>query len=115
MPTRPLHACRQPGCAALVVSGRCALHGGADRPWGRPSLAAPLRKRGLAERLMRARVLAEEPTCYLCAGWARADDVVDHVQPLAAGGTDARDNLHRCCRRCHAGKTARESRAAQRD
>lgn len=114
MPTRPLHACRAPGCAALVVSGWCERHGGQERPWTRPSVAAPLRTRGPRWRAIRAQVLSEEPKCYLCGAWAHDDDIVDHVRALAQGGTDERDNLHRCCRPCHTKKTARESLSARR-
>jgi hypothetical protein len=44
-------------------------------------------------------------TCRYC----RATDApltVDHVTPVALGGTDAPDNLVACCRDCNAGKSS---------
>lgn len=63
---------------------------------------------------IRQRVLAEEGYCYRCNGIGRADDIIDHVRPLSDGGTDDRGNLHRCCRRCSAQKTAQEAVRARR-
>jgi len=63
---------------------------------------------------LRLAVLSEEPRCYLCGDFAHADDVVDHVVPLAAAGTDDRSNLRRCCRTCHGQKTSREATASHR-
>jgi 5-methylcytosine-specific restriction protein A len=58
---------------------------------------------------IRHAILAEESTCAYCARPGQPDDIIDHIRPLAEGGTDARENLRRCCRRCHARKTGRES------
>jgi len=116
MPTRPLRACRQPGCPALVAHGACPQHGGTglpERPWARPSASSAFRLRGARWRALRLTVLASEVQCYLCGAWAHDDDIVDHVVPLAAGGTDDRDNLRRCCRTCHARKTAHEAARAR--
>ncbi|MBK9497083.1 MAG: HNH endonuclease [Xanthomonadales bacterium] len=65
--------------------------------------------RGDAWMVIRRRVLAEEPNCYICGGAGRSDDVIDHVVGLAEHGTDDRSNLHRCCRQCSVKKTSRES------
>lgn len=62
---------------------------------------------------LRLRVLSEEARCYLCDDFARDDDIVDHVVPIATGGSDERANLHRCCRPCHRLKTSRESANAR--
>ena len=51
---------------------------------------------------MRRRVLAEEPTCRSCG--APATDV-DHIIPLANGGTSDRSNLQALCGPCHWSKT----------
>lgn len=63
--------------------------------------------------VIRRRVLAEEPCCYLCGRAGQANDVIDHVRELADGGTDERGNLRRCCRPCHVAKIARESMRAR--
>jgi 5-methylcytosine-specific restriction protein A len=62
---------------------------------------------------LRTQVLAEEFKCYLCPGGGTPDDLVDHVVPLSAGGTDDRSNLRRICRACHNRKTAAESARAR--
>jgi hypothetical protein len=47
-------------------------------------------------------VLAEEPTCRLCT---TPSAIVDHVVPLAKGGSTERDNLQALCESCHREKT----------
>jgi 5-methylcytosine-specific restriction protein A len=69
--------------------------------------------RGRKWMALRLAVLSDEPRCYICGDFAHGDDIVDHVVPLAAGGTDDRSNLHRCCRSCHDQKTSRESTASR--
>lgn len=110
-PRRLLRACTFPGCPELVTAGRCLRHGqpGAPASWSTASRAAPLRLRGRKWMRLRLAVLSDEPTCYLCGTYAHPDDIVDHVVPLAAGGTDDRENLHRCCRTCHTAKIGREA------
>ncbi|MFG2640341.1 HNH endonuclease [Streptomyces sp. NPDC048370] len=49
------------------------------------------------------------PWCDWCMGDFPAADVdVDHVQPLALGGTDTDGNVQVLCRGCHQLKTATE-------
>ena len=57
---------------------------------------------------IRSVVLREEPFCRLClaAGKRTASEHVDHVRPLRAGGTHARDNLRALCAICHGRRTA---------
>jgi 5-methylcytosine-specific restriction endonuclease McrA len=43
-------------------------------------------------------------TCALCGGYA---DTVDHVRPLALGGTDVPSNLRPLCRSCNCSRGAR--------
>jgi len=105
-----------PGCAALVQAGRCPAHGGTGKAtgsWATPSVASSLRDRGRPWRRLREQVLSEEYRCYRCGVLGEADDIVDHLVPLAQGGTDDRHNLARCCRRCHNQKTAAESAGAR--
>lgn len=58
---------------------------------------------GATWRKLRLLILREEPLCRHCG--AAATDV-DHVIPLAAGGTHARENLSPLCHSCHSRKTA---------
>lgn len=116
MPIAPRRPCPgSPRCPHFA--GACPVH--PMRPgrsgWQqRPSSAAGQRMRGGAWMAIRQRVLAEEGSCYRCGFPGQRDDIVDHVQPLVDGGTDDRSNLHRCCRRCSAQKTAQESARARR-
>jgi 5-methylcytosine-specific restriction protein A len=63
--------------------------------------------------VIRATVLNEEPRCYVCGGGGTEADYVDHVRPLAEGGSDERYNLRRICRACSNAKTGRESARAR--
>jgi 5-methylcytosine-specific restriction protein A len=53
----------------------------------------------------------EEPLCRLCkaAGRRTAAQLVDHIVPKRAGGTDDGSNLQSLCRRCHDAKTRRDA------
>ena len=66
----------------------------------------------LAEwRRVRERVLASEPLCRMCLAVGRREPArhVDHIQPIASGGSwfDA-DNLQALCHEHHSQKTAAE-------
>jgi 5-methylcytosine-specific restriction protein A len=56
---------------------------------------------------IRARVLTENSLCVRCqlAGRIAAALEVDHIQALANGGTNDRENLQGLCKACHADKT----------
>ena len=78
-------------CGKLVARGsRCAVH---ERKYGRAWAA------------LSARILARDGhRCHYCGKPART---VDHVLPVAAGGTDDPSNLVAACRRCNARKGSR--------
>lgn len=83
--------CLRPRCPEFVVGhdSYCSRHkvgGKYGRDW----------------RTIRARVLMEERRCRFCGGPA---EVVDHIVPRSAGGTDRRSNLQALCTRCHNSKT----------
>lgn len=72
------------------------------------------RKRGRPEQRRNKRILAASDVCHLC-GHPGAD-AVDHVEPLALGGTDDLSNLRpahhtvpcpTCGRRCNREKGAK--------
>lgn len=83
----------------------------AKRPaWAASPDNRKLRVRGRAGQRARAAVLAEEPLCRLCLklGRTRAAAQVDHVRPLAWGGTDERGNKQALCKPCHDEKSKGE-------
>jgi hypothetical protein len=73
------------------------------------------RLRGRAGMRQRERRLTLEPLCRHCAqrGVVTPAEEVDHIKPLAFGGTDTDDNVQCLCMECHAIKTAEESAAHQ--
>lgn len=80
-------------------------------------LSRQARGYGRAHELMRARVLAEEPLCYLCLAKTPPQytpaTIADHKTAKAEGGTDDRDNYGGACKPCHDAKTAQEAARAQ--
>ena len=68
------------------------------------------RKRGRAGQRDRAEVMTEEPLCRACLdeGRTSATTVVDHIKPLAWGGSDKRSNKQGLCTPCHDAKSERE-------
>lgn len=97
-----LRLCAEPGCPALVRHGRCQKH---TPP--RNETARSLRRGATGwDRQRRNReMLSREPWCGLCGRMATE---IDHVIPLAKGGTDATANLQPLCASCHKAKTGRE-------
>lgn len=69
--------------------------------------AATERTRGTTWQHARRAQLQREPLCRHCAGRGLVELAreVDHVRPLADGGTDDPDNLQSLCIPCHAVKT----------
>lgn len=107
-------ACAQAGCAELVFvrgASRCEAHAAE-----RSAAAAPrpsVRERGYKGDwpAIRAAHLARQPYCVegdrlgvVCLGTLH----VDHIVPLAQGGTHDAANLQTLCASHHASKTARE-------
>ncbi|MEW1658283.1 HNH endonuclease signature motif containing protein [Streptomyces sp. NPDC093707] len=98
--------------------GRCTAHHGAYE--GRPSV----RSRRARGRRRARRYDAAERLCQQLrkrghgwCDWCLADFAVhllevDHVRPLAMGGTDTDGNVQVLCRGCHALKTSTEFGAA---
>ena len=54
--------------------------------------------------------------CRACErlGLVTSSEIVDHVVPLSAGGSDERTNKQGLCRDCHDAKSASERAAARR-
>lgn len=108
MPQLVRRYCLFPGCASFAErGGRCLAHTRRDVDNRESSTA---RGYGGGWRDLRAYVLGLEPTCRACRRLNRvtvATDV-DHVIPLARGGTHDVGNLQPLCHACHSRKTARE-------
>lgn len=70
-----------------------------------------VRPRGRINQRNRERVLRRDG--YICVnckagGMIVMADEVDHIVPLAAGGSDTDENKQSLCKLCHVEKTARE-------
>ena len=103
MPNRLLYSCRWPTCPQRVErSGYCPEHrkkmGGSG--WAQRPSSGDYRGNWPA---IRARVLAEEPNCRVCGA---PSTEVDHILPLAMGGTHDRSNLRALCHDDHKRVTA---------
>jgi 5-methylcytosine-specific restriction protein A len=105
-----LKVCAEPGCHALVKSGRCPVHD-LKRQYYRdhPRGSSTARGYGQRWRKARARFLREHPWCVLCGAPAT---IVDHRVPHRGDPRlfwDER-NWQSICKPCHDSKTAREGR-----
>lgn len=75
------------------------------------------RIRGRAGMRQRKAHLTAEPMCRTCyaQGIVTIEALeVDHITPLAEGGTDTHDNRQTLCKPCHRAKTAQEASRGQR-
>lgn len=122
MARRAGHQCADPGCAAIVTSGRCcAKHATEKRPSvhtsgngaGEPARLSPsARGYDRAWQRIRQRILSTNPLCAHCRADGRVTlaTEVDHIVPLREGGTHDDNNLQPLCKSCHSSKTAAQSR-----
>jgi 5-methylcytosine-specific restriction protein A len=117
VPTAALRPCVEPGCPALVPSGRCAAHQTARyRQVERTRGTAKERGYDKDWRRVRDDVLRDEPCCRLCAPAVSLAVEVDHVKPLAQGGARLdRLNLQPLCNNCHIAKTSSENAGRRRE
>ena len=65
------------------------------------------RLRGRAGQRQRLRRLRDEPMCRDCKakGFVTQATEVDHIKPLAQGGSDDDDNCRSLCSACHLDRT----------
>lgn len=100
--------CVEPGCPFLALDGRregrCArcLQVSTDTR----NRAKPAEYRDPGYRALRAIYRTNNMACWIC-GRPNAD-TLDHVVPLADGGTNALDNLRPAHRACNSGRGTRE-------
>ena len=99
--------CLTTGCLVPAVrDGRCGEHQ-LRKSWDRASARNASRPRDWSKR--KARVLARDRfTCQQCG--AKESLEVDHIVPVARGGSWEPDNLWVLCRPCHKRKTYTEDR-----
>ncbi|MFF9481405.1 HNH endonuclease [Streptomyces sp. NPDC014733] len=104
---RAASICLRDGCTSKTVrDGRCKEHQ-LRRGWNRPS--ARNRNRPGDWNSRRARVLARDRfACQMCS--SRTELEVDHIVPVARGGSWELDNLWALCRPCHRRKTYHHDR-----
>ena len=69
-------------------------------PWKPKSVNS---KYGWDWQRLRKATLREQPLCRLCMAAGRTEPacIVDHIKPLADGGTNESTNLQPLCKRCH--------------
>ena len=87
----------------------CAVCGAISQAKRCPSHQAQPRTRGRAGQALRAQTIAERGrTCHLCGQAIGPFEAwhMDHIVPLAQGGTDARGNLAAAHARCNLSKGA---------
>jgi 5-methylcytosine-specific restriction protein A len=112
MPMKPLHACGQPGCAALTDKRFCPAHQRAFDSYYNKNLRDPAERQRYGADWRRTRVayLRAHPLCEACLerGLYIAATDVHHMTPLSRGGTHDVANLQALCHACHSSVTARE-------
>jgi 5-methylcytosine-specific restriction protein A len=111
MATRTLRTCKV--CRRASDSDYCPAHEhhspqAFERDKGK---SAASRGYGHQWRKQREQVLRDQPVCAMCK--RRLAEQVDHIKPLAAGGSHERENLQGLCVECHRTKTARDGTAGR--
>ncbi|MGW1673279.1 HNH endonuclease [Streptomyces sp. NPDC002324] len=109
---RAASICLVGGCTQRTTrQGRCDTHAPAERPWSRTSARNQLRDtaRRVWDRRIRPRALARDGFACVHCGEREALEV-DHIVPIAQGGTWTLDNAQTLCRTCHREKTAQDRR-----
>lgn len=98
-PHRRAKICPHPGCPNI----NCQEHA---RPVRRMDTRPSAARRGYDQkwRRIRAMFLKKHPSCVVCGAPATE---VDHVLPLAEGGTNEWSNLRSMCKSHHSQHTAR--------
>lgn len=105
----PVRLCLDETCPNVAThGGRCIEHQRSHARTHRPKFLSVYKSKRW--RMLRKRVLFEEPICQDCGGALAAE--VDHIVALEDGGAPyARDNVQALCGPCHGRKTWRERNA----
>lgn len=103
MPSKQAMPCTHPACGRLVLTGRCDEHRVRDAD---VRLSPEERGYGREWRSIRKVVKMRQPLCQHCRRAPTTD--IDHILPMAAGGTNDYSNLQGLCKACHSRKTVNE-------
>jgi 5-methylcytosine-specific restriction protein A len=111
MPRKARVPCRYIGCPALIEVGArtCEKHKAATHQADRNARGSA-HERGYTFQWNQYRnmYLRSNPLCVVCN---RAAELVDHIVPLAQGGSMYDEGNHQAmCRSCHQEKTEREKK-----
>ncbi|MEU6765892.1 HNH endonuclease [Streptomyces sp. NPDC046853] len=99
--------CLSAGCLIpSVTDGRCVAHQ-TRNSWNRTSARNASRPKDWSKRRTRT-LVRDRFTCQRCG--AKKDLEVDHIVPVARGGSWEPDNLWVLCKTCHKHKTYNEGR-----
>lgn len=81
------------------------------RPWDHGGKTRQQRGYGRDHEKMREHLMATVIVCEECKRHGRhtAGCIADHIKPLAAGGTNDRNNYQLLCRHCDREKLARDN------
>lgn len=121
MPRKAKRPCSHRGCPALVDTGAgsrgyCPTHAAQHQQQRNQRIDAnrgTAAQRGYDARWRRIRgmQLSSSPLCVHCQanGHTTPANEVDHITPLANGGTHAFSNLQSLCKSCHSKKTVAQS------
>ena len=105
MPKMPKRPCGFPGCPNLTDGRFCEEHAKQENRRYERYQRDPATKRryGRAWQRIRDRYAAAHPFCEECykRGVLTPTEEINHIKPLAHGGTHAEDNLMALCKPCH--------------
>lgn len=94
-------------CGRITTGRYCDEH--QPESWDDQGQRRQRTTNGWAQQRRARAILTQDDTCHVCN--LPGADQVDHVIPLAHGGTDTRDNLKPIhSRPCHQNKTQAEAR-----
>lgn len=113
MATRTLRTCKT--CGRATSGPYCDTHKryGEVVAWASSKgQSAHQRGYGVEWRKARAAVLRDQPLCQACG--RRFAKQVDHITPLARGGSHVRENLQALCVECHDAKTYKDAACGRR-
>jgi len=97
--------CIEPGCNQTGAGPRCPTH-----TYHHNNRAHKAPHHGAARTLRRTINQLGSATCNHCHQWLPAPQIeVDHITPLANGGTDNPHNVQTLCIACHHTKTSQEN------
>ncbi|WP_353963744.1 HNH endonuclease signature motif containing protein [Streptomyces sp. NBC_00237] len=106
---RAASICYRPGCVGRTVrQGLCGIHAPAERPWARTS---PRNRDKISHPVWQRRIRPQalNRDGYACAACGSREELeVDHIIPIAKGGTWELENAQTLCKTCHKEKTLKD-------